>query len=254
MSDKGEVSSAGERTVFVRPVHHLASDDEVKAFFAAYGEVESLERVNATKNPKAPPNAVFLTYTTVESAAHLIKARVSYGSLEGLGKYFVPKLFSCTKTEYERRQEDEKELQKRKQARDGQDGVATETPKQPKAPKSESGKRPSGANCMLKCTEIPSTMTWRDIKATLGDYLKGVAQIAFVIHEPQAAVAYVVMKTAEGASAAQKIYGDMSHPQAARLHAAIPNLFILEGDEEQTLRAKFFNLDYREQKAPAASA
>uniref|UniRef100_A0A7S4JH99 RRM domain-containing protein n=1 Tax=Paramoeba aestuarina TaxID=180227 RepID=A0A7S4JH99_9EUKA len=225
---------SADRTIFVRPIHHNASDEDVKAFFQAYGEVEALERFSTYKKANGLPNSAFITYATEESAAHVIKAKLSYGKIDGIGNHFIPKLFVCSKAEYEQRQEDEVELKKAKKLRD--QAEAADKP----AKEAKTEKKPQiGENCVLKASGIPENYTWGAIKATLGDYVKGIAHISFVVHEVDKHQAYIVMKTPEGVAAALKIFNEKDHPQAARLHKALPELIQLEGDEEATFRENF---------------
>ena len=222
-----------ERTLFVKPIHRNTPDEEISDFFGAYGTVEAIERIN-----RKGVNGALLTFKEKDAATHCLKAKVSYGTLEGIGKYFIPKLFICTMEEYHAREAVEKDLQKYKRMR-GEDT--------PEESKEESA---IGAQCLLRVSDLAPKMTWRDVKATLGEYLKGVAQIAFVIHESSESDAFVVMKTPEGAKAMLAIFNDEAN---ARLQKSIPKLVLVEGEEENAVRTKFSAQSYRK-KGKVASA
>ena len=222
-----------DRTLYVKPIHRNAPDEEIKEFFGAYGTVESIDRIN-----KKGVSGALISFADAKAAEHCLKAKVSYGKLEGIGKYFIPKVFICTMEEYNAREAVEQDLQKNKRLR-GED--------QAEEKKDEGA---IGAQCLLKASDLGPNMTWRNLKATFGEYLKGVANIAFVIHEGSDTHAYIVMKNAEGAQAALKVFEDEAN---ARLKKSIPELTLVDEEEESAVREKFSAQSFRK-KGKAATA
>jgi hypothetical protein len=93
------------RTVFAKPIHFDATDDQIRGFFSQWGKVEAVERrqylAGTAGNEKVRPST-FIVFSTIDEAAKCVAAKPSYGKgTTELGSMWIPQLTVVMKQAHE---------------------------------------------------------------------------------------------------------------------------------------------------------
>ena len=236
------------RTLFVKPVHYDATDDQITAFFSKWGTVEAVERrqylAGAAGSEKVRPST-FVTFKTREQAMACVAAKPSYGACESdLGGLFVPQLQVMTKDAHERAQSAVVQRGAALQVQQAMTGGAAAAVPAADPLGAHKSLRPK---CTCKVPGLSADATWQPIKAKLGNLVVSHPELKKkigLVHVEDGA-AYVVCKTPEAAQTLLVAYGSVSKQNekfAEDLRAVVPRLVLCEGDDEAAFIQKYPSL------------
>jgi hypothetical protein len=199
------------RTIFTKPIHTDATNEQIKQFFEKWGKVASVERryfahldlETKAVTQKARPSC-FVVFETAEGANACLAAKPSYGTLpDALGSLFVPRLTVATKDGYEQRMSDVAEKDHQQIQRKNLMGVADAATKggPPEAPRPKMMQ----VGACVKAIGLAEGTTWMDVKCRLGN---------LAINDPQLKNSIVQCKEAKNGT---ECYLVMRSPDAANL-------------------------------------
>lgn len=234
------------RTVFVKPVHYDATDDQIKAFFSTWGKVVAVERrqylAGSAGTERARPST-FVVFATQAEARKCIAAKPSYGTCNtDLGNLFVPKLVVQMKEAHEAAQSSL--IQRAAANAQTQMAVAAATAATPASAHLDTSSKFLRPNCTVHATGLAKAATWQDIKAKLGNLALSFPELKKkigVVHV-EACEAYITCKTPEAAQALLVAYAsaDKANADMAKeLKALVPHAALLQGDAEQAYMRQY---------------
>lgn len=227
------------RTVFVKPVHYDATDDQIRDFFSAWGKVVGIERrqfLAGTAGAEKVRPSTFVVFSTRAEAEGCVAAKPSYGTgTTPLGALFVPQLTVTMKAAHEAAQaallQRSSALAARKELADAAAAVAGTAALE--------SNKVLNRRCTCKASDLPAGTTWQTLKAKIGNLSLSHPELKKKIGlvHVDGSTGYIVCKTPEAAQQLLVAYGGIGKRQnaagfAEELRAAVPRLHLLEGAEE----------------------
>eukprot|EP00759_Apiculatamorpha_spiralis_P013761 PhF_6_TR20513/c0_g1_i1/m.29575 len=231
------------RTIFVKPLHEDTTEEEIRKFFSLYGNIESVQRNQYTGIGGGNRPSAFVLFSTIAEADKCVKAKPSYGRLNNIGDFYVPKLLVVMKNQHEvqvsqqaealfQRNVREKRVAANQQFRGGPQQQSTS---------SSSSAGPIKFIPEGSILKINSKTNWRDMKCTVGELCKGVCNVVYVYphNDPEVNITYIFMKTPQGAKHALDKFHALTDSARDRVVAVLPTLELCHKHEEHMVRENY---------------
>eukprot|EP00759_Apiculatamorpha_spiralis_P025349 PhF_6_TR28335/c0_g1_i1/m.42004 len=232
------------RTVFIKPIHEHAKDEDIKQFIAKFNVTPlrvtrktftSFDPQSRQQSQKKKPSAL-VELKTIEDAKKLCdlsqQGLLSYGSLGNMGDRFLPKLTASMKSD---QTPDDAAESPKQQHPDSPAAQLSSTSTTPVALKPPIKPAPDGAILV-----VPNSKSdWKGVRDAVAKVCKGVSSIVYAkqIASPQGGNrTYLIMKTAAGAQHILKEY----HSFLQDIGAVVPSIELCVGDEESNVRHAFY--------------
>ena len=230
------------RTLFVKPIHVNATEEEISSFFSSYGTVERVEKsffldydLRSNQLKRLYKSSAFLQFSSVEEAQQCYETKPQLGQLNNFGDYFLPRLQYEFKKDYEELLADKKEANELRRQRE----TLIQTLSPDEHEREVSIKKFVQDNSILKLLNPPTGVTWRAIKTVLSELVKGKCHITYVREDTEGHVVYLYMKTAKAASILLDAYRSARDSTRLRTRRVAPMMELCTGDEELEAQERF---------------
>ena len=224
-----------KRTVFVKPIHADATDDDVMTFFAQCGTVTRVSRRHVPAGHTSKAHTLFfVTFKTVDEARTCCENPPQYTVPTcPLSALWIPTVTAVFRAEYESLSAT---MAVRASERQIRDTIARGGP-----PAGVETKQFLKPNHTVTVHDVPSGVTWSQLKAKLGNLslnypsLRGKIGLVRIVGDGRA---FVICKTEEAAQALlvtfqqQVIPGSDAGRFIDELKKIAPRMNLCQGDEE----------------------